>query len=143
MPLKHLCCDTSFEPFHHPSFRQITHLELFAGVGGHWTRLVELPQLTHLALNTKREIPVCSLILATLKSLRALLILCPPPPHLRHELAILAKDSRFAMMQFSNYAEDWHTGILTGVDYWARADQFIAKRMSGEIDCRTFFLDER
>ncbi|KAJ7131233.1 hypothetical protein C8R44DRAFT_871755 [Mycena epipterygia] len=156
MPLRHLYCDlqdfcemSSFEPFCHSSFHKITHLELFAGFEGLWSRLVDLPQLTHLALGTTGDIPVCEQVLATLKSLRALVILHhPPPARLSVELAILSEDPRFVMMGLDYHIEDWQTGILTGDDYWARADEFIAKRISGEIERespvrRKFFLGEK
>ncbi|KAJ7112706.1 hypothetical protein C8R44DRAFT_882459 [Mycena epipterygia] len=139
MPLRHLYCDglaefcdvTAFEPFLHPSFHQITHLELDSFAGS-LNGLLELPRLTHLALSRTRPINACPQILATLTSLRVLVILCPPAARHHHVLAILAEDPRFVMMM--PHAHDWQVGILTGIDYCLRAEQFIAKRMSGEID---------
>ncbi|KAJ7112714.1 hypothetical protein C8R44DRAFT_882466 [Mycena epipterygia] len=151
MPLRHLYCGlkefctiTSFEPFHHSSFHRITHLELFYGLEGPWTwsRLVELPQLTHLTHSTATVIPACGQVLADLKSLRALIILDIPPADPSAELDLLSEDPRFVMIQLDSYEQDWQEGILTGVDYWVRADEFIAKRISGEIDRHTFFLEE-
>ncbi|KAJ7112709.1 hypothetical protein C8R44DRAFT_882462 [Mycena epipterygia] len=98
--------------------------------------------LNHLALNTTTHIPVCGQVLAMLKSLRALLILCPPPTQLRDEFAILVEDPRFVIMGIAYWAHDWQAGILTGVDSWTRADEFIAKRISGEINRRRFFFGE-
>ncbi|KAJ7176318.1 hypothetical protein C8R43DRAFT_557147 [Mycena crocata] len=52
---------------------------------------------------------------------------------------ILPDDPRFLMLlhhQQYSYAcqsKDWRRGVLDGLDYWERAEQFIAKRMSGEI----------
>jgi hypothetical protein len=41
-------------------------------------------------------------------------------------------------MQLHHYIMAWQqglaAGILLGRDYWARADAFIAKRLSGEIE---------
>jgi len=34
----------------------------------------------------------------------------------------------------SQSSRTWQKGVLTGDDYWARADQLIAKRISGVID---------
>ncbi|KAJ7131237.1 hypothetical protein C8R44DRAFT_978191 [Mycena epipterygia] len=126
MPLRHLYCDiqdfcdiTSFELFRHSSFHRITHLELFTG--------------SLISCSATTDIPVCGQALAALKYLRALIILHTPPAHLSVELEILSEDPRFVMMQLEYYEEDWEAGILTGDDYWARADEFIAKR-SREIE---------
>ncbi|KAJ7131272.1 hypothetical protein C8R44DRAFT_871785 [Mycena epipterygia] len=69
-----------------------------------------------------------------LKYLRALVLLHTPPAHLSAELAIFSEDPRFVMMQLEYYEEDWQAGILTGDDYWVRADDFIAKRIAREIE---------
>jgi hypothetical protein len=150
LPLKHLYCDLEdlyrvipFESFCHPLFTNITHLELFDGFNQHpekpehrmdWTGLGALPHLTHLALDNEDLIPICISILETYKSLRALLILAFIPENPPSELEILAADPRFVMTPVTDYLEDWQRGALTGMDYWARADAFIAKRISGEID---------
>jgi hypothetical protein len=156
LPLKHLYCDLEdlyriipFESFCHPMFINITHLELFDGFNQHseqpehrtdWTSLGALPHLTHLALDNEDLIPICVSILETYKSLRALLALTFLPENPPSELEILAADPRFVMTPVTDYLEDWQRGALTGMDYWARADAFIAKRISGEID-RKFRLD--
>jgi hypothetical protein len=131
-------------------FARITHLELFGSFNQHpekledstdWTGLAALPHLTHLALNYTAMIPLCVSILANYKSLRALLILTMTlPTDSSSELGILAADPRFVMTPVDDYIADWQSGALTGRDYWARADAFIAKRLSGEID-REFVLD--
>ncbi|KAJ7121678.1 hypothetical protein C8R44DRAFT_786672 [Mycena epipterygia] len=148
--LKHLYCDrdqifeiTRLELFRHSSFRQITHLELFSGLrGNEWTGLVELSQLTHLALNRITSLRVCTPILEALKSLRALVLLCRHPEWPRPELVHLADDTRFVMMQVDSYIENWQQGVLTGDDYWTSVDQFIADRTSGKIHQRRYFLGD-
>ncbi|KAJ7460262.1 hypothetical protein FB451DRAFT_1563344 [Mycena latifolia] len=40
-------------------------------------------------------------------------------------LHTLAEDPRFVMMLLEHYTQDWQRGILTGNDYWSRADSFI------------------
>ncbi|KAJ7692597.1 hypothetical protein B0H17DRAFT_1061330 [Mycena rosella] len=157
MPLRHLYCHLRtldqlipFESFRHLLFRNITHLELFGGFHEedredeglvHWTGLAALPHLTHLALNSYL-FHTCTKILTAYKSLFALLILHPPPTHYSMELASLIDDPRFVMMSLPDFTDDWQRGILVGEDYWARADAFITKRMSGEIDRRDFFLED-
>jgi hypothetical protein len=131
--------------FHHPVFSQLTHLEIFGEfVEGDpssneehpptWTNLGSLPCLTHLALNPPHLVAICPKIFAACPDLRALLILNAlfddPAPA---ELEILAEEPRFVVLPLSNYVDDWVRGAITGMDYWACADVFIAKRISGEI----------
>ncbi|KAJ6562724.1 hypothetical protein DFH09DRAFT_1364274 [Mycena vulgaris] len=126
--LRHLHCD--FEElcwlgitFAHPSFSHITHLELFHRLNDdEWAGLTGLAHLTHLSFNAYGVLqafgvhPLCVQISACF-------------------------DPRFVIIPIiTTHTEDWKRGALTGVDYWARADAFIAKRISGEIDRRTFFL---
>ncbi|KAJ7914160.1 hypothetical protein B0H13DRAFT_1873233 [Mycena leptocephala] len=99
-----------------------------------WTGLAALPCITHLALDDSSLIRICVGILGAFQSLRALIILKGPPASLPSELEVLAADPRFVMCHRPNYANDWQIGALTGRDYWARTDEFIAKRISGEID---------
>ncbi|KAJ6463149.1 hypothetical protein C8R47DRAFT_1202082 [Mycena vitilis] len=49
----------------------------------------------------------------------------------------LAEDVRFVSM----VSDDWVMGALAGVDYWTRAEDFIAKRRSGEINSLEYFVD--
>ncbi|KAJ6565295.1 hypothetical protein DFH09DRAFT_1363870 [Mycena vulgaris] len=134
--------------FHQPIFSQLTHFQLFGPWVGSdpsadeeypltWTDLASLPSLTHLALTVPSLIPVCSKILRACPDLRALLILngfFDSPP------AELADDPRFVIVPQSNYEEDWVRGAVTGMDYWARADVHIAKRISGEVARNIFWL---
>ncbi|KAJ6563300.1 hypothetical protein DFH09DRAFT_481409 [Mycena vulgaris] len=155
--LRHLYCDFRrlcgavivFESFSQPFFSHITHLELFHGLPDNgdpakWDGITALAHLTHLAVGTTPNIfPSCPHLLEGCKSLRALVILEPPS----HNLPILplnsfACDPRFVVKPFKNYVEDWQRGVLTGRDFWARADEFIAKRISGEIARSVFFLGE-
>jgi hypothetical protein len=134
------------DPLSHPSFARITHLELFGNLDqagdsaekslARWTGLANLPALTHLALSNSDLLAIFVRILAVCKSLRALVILGRLQSNLSvPEMEILTENPRFVVMQCDNYIADWQRGVLTGNDYWARADAFIAKRMSGEIDC--------
>ncbi|KAJ7096950.1 hypothetical protein C8R44DRAFT_748729 [Mycena epipterygia] len=94
--LRGILRDYFIETFRHPSFRQITHLELFYGLEGPWSRL------THLALGLSIVIPVFTQVLAAFKFLCAL----DPPA----EIASLADDPHFVMMDLDIYAENWQTG---------------------------------
>ncbi|KAJ7204165.1 hypothetical protein GGX14DRAFT_460974 [Mycena pura] len=156
-PLRHLYCalhevfDPSVnDPFTHRVFSNITHLELF-GLPSEIadtdvpfaSRVARLPHLTHFSLNRGPGIDcsVCVRVLTACKRLHVLVFLCEREKHAAAERAGLARDVRFVMLDLSDYETDWQWGILTGNDYWARAEAFIAKRISGEIDRNTFFLE--
>jgi hypothetical protein len=49
---------------------------------------------------------------------------------------IFINDPHFMMMplNYKNSPADWQRGVLLGHDHWTRAEAFIAKRASGEID---------
>ncbi|KAJ7732939.1 hypothetical protein DFH07DRAFT_990544 [Mycena maculata] len=146
MPLRHLygdlaCLFDAFSvPFHHPMFTQITHLELTDTLDGedgstHWTGLSYLPNLTHLALSREVEsLQVFADILAAYKSLAALLHLPHFPPATHTISDNLANDPRFVIMELPHRTTDWQNGILSGNDYWARAEHFIAMRRAGKMD---------
>jgi hypothetical protein len=65
------------------------------------------------------------------------LINLPLPSHLSDGESAkidLTENPRFGMMELDRYTADWQQEILVGCDYWARADAFIAKRLSGEVE---------
>ncbi|KAF8150524.1 hypothetical protein K438DRAFT_1988480 [Mycena galopus ATCC 62051] len=137
-----------------PIFSQLTHLNLLffldefvdSDARARWSTLGTLHGLTHLSLPSHKArcgLPILSFLLDVCKSLRALVVLQPPPPTPNSEITFLAKnDVRFVMMRPRRMLEDWKTGVLRGVDHWALADQFIAKRVSGEADRERFYLNE-
>ncbi|KAJ6522209.1 hypothetical protein DFH09DRAFT_1191855 [Mycena vulgaris] len=134
------------ESLAHPIVRDITHLELFdtsPNAGDNLKALTGLAQLTHLSLATATSLQLCPRLLNACKSLRALVVLDFPPTNFPlAELAIIGRDPRFVMMPLHNHIEHWQRGVLTGRDYWARADAFIRKRMSRGIERNTFVLNE-
>jgi hypothetical protein len=144
-PLKHLHCHYfGSELITHPSFSKITHLELFSGIEQQETQsaLATLPHLTHFAVNLAPSILVCAEVLH-INSLRAFIILQTPAVNQHtvrqyRKLDTLVDDVRFVMLPVPEYTADWQRGALTGRDYWARADTFIAKRSSGDIDRASF-----
>ncbi|KAJ6524912.1 hypothetical protein DFH09DRAFT_1329273 [Mycena vulgaris] len=119
MPLKRLYCP-EHELASFDSCTQITHVELSRvtlpdGDDARAFVLPVLPHLTQLAFTGIIVLPPRAL----LESLHALMIL---------------RDTR-------GYSTDnWQSGIVTRVDYWARPDAFIAKRESGEIDRAVWIL---
>ncbi|KAJ6524610.1 hypothetical protein DFH09DRAFT_1189375 [Mycena vulgaris] len=155
--LRHLHCDLpelcaaviAFESFAQPFFSHLTHLELFNGLSddgrdpAKWDGITALAHLTHLAVDTPNIIPSCPSLLEGCKSLRALIIVDGMPvTNFFLPLHSFTRDPRFVVMPLKNYHGDWQRGVLTGRDYWARADKFIAKRISGEI-ARELALNQR
>ncbi|KAJ7106553.1 hypothetical protein C8R44DRAFT_745043 [Mycena epipterygia] len=125
----------------HPFFSQITHLELSRpeeapNTMGIWLRLSGIPHLTHLSFQSQSFIPICSRLLQDCKSLSVLVSL--DVEALRHFWApyeaVLAQDPRFVVMRCGYLLKDWQRGVHTGIDYWSRAEDFIAKRWTGEVD---------
>ncbi|KAJ6525847.1 hypothetical protein DFH09DRAFT_1286071 [Mycena vulgaris] len=133
--LRHLHCDFEELCCH------ITHLELFHRLNDdEWAGLTGLAHLTHLSFNAYGVLRLLASTLSACKSLRALVLL-RNITYASPGLEIIFQDPRFVIIPIiTTHTEDWKRGALTGVDYWARADAFIAKRISGEIDRRTFFL---
>ncbi|KAJ6557547.1 hypothetical protein B0H19DRAFT_1261159 [Mycena capillaripes] len=69
-------------------------------------------------------------------SLDVLVMFVNSPPISRADrryLPDLARDPRFVMMSNLLHLKDRHMGVHAGLDYWNRAEDFIAKRRSGEI----------
>ncbi|KAJ7087517.1 hypothetical protein C8R44DRAFT_820247 [Mycena epipterygia] len=122
-------------PFH-PFFSQITHLELMDALDAWdleaWSELYLIPQLTHLSFNDDAFFLLCGELLETCKSLAVLVFLgsLPDPSSVTE----FSRDFRFVAMCCKYYHLDWQMGAYAGVDYWSRAESFIAKRRSGKID---------
>lgn len=127
--------------FKHHMFSQITHLELFDDALLKSDRevlsgLAHIPHLTHLSLNNRDRAgtPILS-VLRTCKSLRVFAVLMGNGHRIIHpQIQEIAEDPRFVVMTCSQYVRDWQRGTYTGKDYWARAEDFISKRRSREID---------
>ncbi|KAJ7016883.1 hypothetical protein C8F04DRAFT_1158935 [Mycena alexandri] len=127
--------------FEHPLFSRLTHLELFdQNATESYFALALIPHLTHLAFNVTGFLTISVALLETCKSLRVLVLLMLTRSAVsdiaKHPaLGQLSEDPRFVQMFCSEFVGDWQAGALTGNDYWSRAEDFIARRRSGEIDC--------
>ncbi|KAJ6543059.1 hypothetical protein B0H19DRAFT_1381027 [Mycena capillaripes] len=132
----------------HSSFAHITHLGMKYGMLTPTddvmlqtcSHLSLMPRLTHLSLDGYRYMKKCLHILETCKFLRVVIALRGDVP-LDHVTA-LSRDLRFVKMRNKNLFRDWQMGTHTGVDYWARAEDFIAKRRSGEINSLEYVIPE-
>ncbi|KAJ7613211.1 hypothetical protein FB45DRAFT_1113040 [Roridomyces roridus] len=122
---------------------RLTHLELL-GVYNRdestWAGLSLLPNLTHLSYNNSEMLlSLAVMILCTCKSLRALVYIAQPDHGEldEEEYPELARDPRFVRIVCERFVCDWQMGALRGIDYWSRADEFIANRRCREIDVYT------
>ncbi|KAJ7615960.1 hypothetical protein FB45DRAFT_1035133 [Roridomyces roridus] len=140
-PLKRLACNLRrlFDPvdFTHPIFAHLTHLDMWDFRFGRevdWSGLASIPNLTHLAFSAIQFLPLLPKVLHTCASLRVLLMLVAPHPEGTRLVADpdLAADPRFVWMRRGEYVEDWHFGVLTGVDFWSRAEDWVDQRRLGE-----------
>ncbi|KAJ7677794.1 hypothetical protein DFH06DRAFT_1316594 [Mycena polygramma] len=122
-----------------PMFTFVTHLDILDHlfmIPEHkiprWTSfLALLPALTHLLgfLDSK----IATEILASCPNLKLLVLHQGLSP--AHNLPVI-DDARYVCMLNADIAdcyEDWIVGIRGGLDFWARADAFVAKKRRGEI----------
>ncbi|KAJ7605954.1 hypothetical protein DFH06DRAFT_254313 [Mycena polygramma] len=118
-------------PLPHPMFTLVTHLNMFdhrldkAEILNHLTLF---PVLSHLATWYDTTSPTD--LLARHTKLEALIY----SSGLFTMQERSSEDSRVVYMNvYKDYMQDWIGGTLGGLDFWARADIFIAKKRRGEI----------
>ncbi|KAJ7189328.1 hypothetical protein GGX14DRAFT_485231 [Mycena pura] len=140
---------SSSDLFTRSAFVYVTHLDILSDHSPSrdallGKRLAALPHLTHLALNPygRSRFAFCMQMLAACMRLRVLVVLCAHPWREEACRAGLADDVRCVMMQLFHDVADWQRGALTGTNYWSRAEALIEKRVSGEVDQSTFFLED-
>ncbi|KAJ6562457.1 hypothetical protein B0H19DRAFT_1144600 [Mycena capillaripes] len=132
--------------FTHSLFTHITHLELGEHINSQWDEwkgLALIPHLTHLAFLFDRSLSLFHGALAACPVLQVLVLLDMhfiSMPDTGMGLESLADDTRFVSLRIPPRAQDWQIGARGGDDFWGRAEKFIAKRVSGEIDRRNFVL---
>ncbi|KAJ7643434.1 hypothetical protein DFH06DRAFT_1213212 [Mycena polygramma] len=141
LPLKRLYCNlpdlfARQIDLTHSVFSRITHLELFNLVRIKDPQILYdlalVPHLTHLSMKNTMLMLSWLTLLRTCRSLRVLALINTRLDQLQeHELA---KDPRFVVMDMPDLIMDWVMGANFGVDYWSQAEEFVAKRRSGEVD---------
>ncbi|KAJ7677769.1 hypothetical protein DFH06DRAFT_560143 [Mycena polygramma] len=129
-------------------FTFVTHLNVMLSTSrrpwrhaddvANWQRFFALlPALTHLSLYLEaQEFSVVPSVLALCANISMLVARHPRPPTLNKELHLLFDDDRLVNVLLPNLAceEDWITGAKGGMDFWACAEAFIAKKRRGEIE---------
>ncbi|KAK7038317.1 hypothetical protein R3P38DRAFT_2905605 [Favolaschia claudopus] len=129
--------------FHHPLFNTLSHLDLFeAPASAGWVDvLCSLPRLTHLSFNSDTSLENVSFreILAKGTSLQVLVLVVGSIQEIESEdypfseYRYFADDCRSVIMLVEDCLRDWEIGAIGGENYWIRAQNFIQKRRSGEI----------
>ncbi|KAJ7603865.1 hypothetical protein DFH06DRAFT_1255871 [Mycena polygramma] len=119
-----------------PLLSHITHLEVLSLAFGISAELSLLPQLTHLAF-CDYALSDCLTVLETCRSLRVIVALTPL---LADDLntAAITHNVGLVCMARASYLKDWQMGVHVGVDFWSRAEDFITRRRSGEIDAQEY-----
>ncbi|KAF8181945.1 hypothetical protein K438DRAFT_1975886 [Mycena galopus ATCC 62051] len=129
--------------FAHALFQHVTHLDFLD------TYRVEevlpdvrlVPVLTHLCVDT--SVPWDS-ILRVLEECPGLQLLLVQWYHQDQSYASAktphAYDIRFVIGTYSNFWEDCESGVRGGPDLWTEADDFVARKRTGEIEATRYWL---
>ncbi|KAJ7256212.1 hypothetical protein B0H12DRAFT_519635 [Mycena haematopus] len=123
-----------------PMLASVTHFTMFEFFSSlndhppHW--LLQFPVLTHLMLNNGNEsAPSARNILGMCKNLQVLICMHPEwMVDAREDIVSIDDDRLVHMRKQIVWEEDWVTGTKGGVDFWATAETFIAKKRRGEIE---------
>ncbi|KAJ7626056.1 hypothetical protein FB45DRAFT_1060589 [Roridomyces roridus] len=130
--------------FTHGIFSCLTHVGIFiyGDVVSSWAALAALPCLTHLSFDDESFFLLLPDIVEQCKSLRCIVYVLADSYALDDNDPDLefAKDLRFVKMVCEKYVLDWQAGALRSEDYWARADEFIRMRRSGEVDATEYII---
>ncbi|KAJ7446017.1 hypothetical protein B0H11DRAFT_2249198 [Mycena galericulata] len=120
-----------------PLFTTITHLDLYdipSEFIRPWPNLALLPALTHVALLADTPLDVKKQVLRNCSRVEVLVNM-----HIHSttsfEWSPFVEDVRFVsiILKTTDYKTDWESGANGGIDFWARADKFVAKKRRGEI----------
>ncbi|KAJ7607239.1 hypothetical protein FB45DRAFT_1135793 [Roridomyces roridus] len=122
-----------------PIYQSLTHLDLFGAsfdfIGSVWPQIARCPALTHLAIYSDCEIAAAEHVLSNCERIKVLIYMSEERAKTHVYEEILLGHDGFITMTFDDeeYQRDWEIGARGGVDFWTRADQFIAKKKRGEI----------
>ncbi|KAJ6482603.1 hypothetical protein C8R45DRAFT_1075735 [Mycena sanguinolenta] len=125
-----------------PLFASLTHLyilnDLMRGTGHLLSFLAQLPVLTHFAMGVvvfhRTNASLAKDILVQCRSLRALILVATAD--VKRFPSFDYDDTRFLLYQHAGHEDfirGWIAETRGGIDFFARADAFIAKKQRGEI----------
>ncbi|KAJ6518752.1 hypothetical protein C8R45DRAFT_949139 [Mycena sanguinolenta] len=125
-----------------PAFRTITHMDIFdeftdENVAVISAGLAALPCLTHLCLN---DIPLdrVTRISAQCVRLCVLVLMVTFAEDTADNVPMM--DVRIVLTVIGDYWADWEVAARGGTDFWAAADEFVARKRRGEIAASSYML---
>ncbi|KAJ6476353.1 hypothetical protein C8R45DRAFT_377588 [Mycena sanguinolenta] len=131
-----------------PAFLTVTHMDIFDYFTDENEEVIcagleALPCLTHLCLSGSPLTETLGLIpriLAQCVHLRVLVLKKRPREEIAGDLPTV--DVRFVISTRDSKNEiDWEVGARGGTDFWAAADEFVARKRRGEIQASCYLLD--
>ncbi|KAJ7678057.1 hypothetical protein DFH06DRAFT_565193 [Mycena polygramma] len=131
----------------HPVFRTVTHMDAFDGLNSTTSNalisvaLPAMPALTHVCLNKSIEANTLRRLLEQCPHLKALVGMWSSGLGVEPRAAGVT-DVRYVVAVCNDYWSDWEVGVRGGKDFWAAADEFIARKQRGEIEESCIILDE-
>ncbi|KAJ7149983.1 hypothetical protein C8R46DRAFT_1125416 [Mycena filopes] len=142
-----LLFDDGVVDFTSRAFRSLTHLDMFGGVQDNITqmlpRIPTLPSLTHLALEPDIPRDDILTVLVQCPRLQLLIVLSSSGQADGYERSKTAPpiDARFVIGTYTDYWADWEAGARGLPDFWARGDDFVARKRKGEIAATCYWMD--
>ncbi|KAF8169172.1 hypothetical protein K438DRAFT_240413 [Mycena galopus ATCC 62051] len=131
------------------AFRTLTHMDVWDRISADdaviCPGLAALPSLTHLCLHTVYEHLTVVVLRMLAQCLQLQVLVSMPQPTAVHFLAKNppTTDVRFVVSYVRSNRKDWQVGARGGTDFWAAADDFVARKRRGEIEVSCFLLDHR
>ncbi|KAJ7622965.1 hypothetical protein B0H17DRAFT_1151519 [Mycena rosella] len=119
--------------FTHPVFCNVTHLEVLdtEGYNVPWERLVDIPNLAHLAFSKMWVYPMLvDTLRAHRRQLECLVFLSSD----FRAIDVASRRTEVWLVMVKRCSnENWQWGALTGLDCWRAADKFIAERRASRV----------
>ncbi|KAF8169187.1 hypothetical protein K438DRAFT_1983499 [Mycena galopus ATCC 62051] len=124
------------------AFRTLTHMDIWDGIEADnaviCPGLAALPCLTHLCLNHRQYNRlyghvVVPRILAQCQHLQVLVSMPSPTGAKTLAKNLPTADIRFVVSFGRSYWKDWEVGARGGTNFWATADEFVARKRRDEI----------
>ncbi|KAJ7150511.1 hypothetical protein C8R43DRAFT_1006007 [Mycena crocata] len=119
-------------------FGNLTHLDIFSNVPEEiWPVFGTLASLTHLSFSDYYIPELLAKALDSCALLQVLIVVWTQDTDFVPETPEIT-DPRFCMVSCPNFEADWELGAWGGLDFWNRADQFVASKRRGEIEASVF-----
>ncbi|KAJ7096948.1 hypothetical protein C8R44DRAFT_812439 [Mycena epipterygia] len=130
----------------HPLFSSITHLDIFDTLDGDTDMCAQvpaIPALTHLCVHGRVPWETITMLLAACPRLELLVNrwLSTTNAHAQAK-NVPFHDMRFVIQLYKNYWSEWEANARgLGPNFWSLADDFVARKRSGDIDAKVYLSD--